>query len=197
MQRYLRAVLRDGQPIVTGARLQQSGRFNLAADGDRWVPFTARQWVATRRPGFVWDARVALAPGLTVHVHDAYVAGEGLLQPAVAGLVGLAGQRGGGDIAVGVALATACAWVIEAAALGLFLSFLMWLVGTLLALALSQYLVHPAVQLVLSDRKLDGAVDALSVFAEAAQDAGAQVGGRLMRFTRQSWQTMAGRVRPT
>ena len=102
-----------------------------------------------------------------------------------------------GDIAVGVGLATACAWVIEAAALGLFLSFLLWLVGALLALALSQYLVHPAVQLVLSDRKLDGAVDALSVFAEAAQDAGAQVGGRLMRFTRQSWQTMAGRVRPT
>ena len=102
-----------------------------------------------------------------------------------------------GDIAVGVALATACAWVVEAAALGLFLSFLLWLVGTLLALALSQYLVHPAVQLVLSDRKLDGAIDALGVLAEAAQGAGAQVGDRLMRYTRQSWQAMAGRVRPT
>ena len=100
-----------------------------------------------------------------------------------------------GDIAVGVALAAACAWVIEAAALGLFLSFLLWLVGALLALALSQYLVHPAVQLVLSDRKLDGAVDALSVLAEAAQGAGAQVGGCLMRFTRQSWEAMAGRLR--
>ena len=101
-----------------------------------------------------------------------------------------------GDIAVGVGLAIACAWIVEVAALGLFLSFLLWLVGTVLALALSQYLVHPAVQLVLSDRKLDGAVDALSVLAEAAQGAGAQVGGRLMRFTRQSWQAMAGRVRP-
>lgn len=102
-----------------------------------------------------------------------------------------------GDIAVGVALATACAWVIEAAALGLFLSFLLWLVGTVLTLALSQYLIHPAVQLVLSDRKLDGAIDALGVLAEAAQGTGAQVGARLMRFTRQSWQAMAGRVRPT
>jgi ABC-type sugar transport system permease subunit len=102
-----------------------------------------------------------------------------------------------GDIAVGVALATACAWIIEAAALGLFLSFLLWLIGTVLALALSQYLVHPAVQLVLSDRKLDGAIDALGVLAEAAQGAGAQVGDRLMRYTRQSWQAMAGRVRPT
>ena len=102
-----------------------------------------------------------------------------------------------GDIAVGVALATACAWVIEAAALGLFLSFLLWLIGTVLALALSQYLVHPAVQLVLSDRKLDGAIDALGVLAEAAQGAGAKVGDRLMRYTRQSWQAMAGRVRPT
>lgn len=102
-----------------------------------------------------------------------------------------------GDIAVGIALATACAWIIEAAALGLFLSFLLWLIGTVLALALSQYLVHPAVQLVLSDRKLDGAIDALGVLAEAAQGAGAQVGDRLMRYTRQSWQAMAGRVRPT
>ena len=86
-----------------------------------------------------------------------------------------------GDIAVGVALATACAWVIEAAALGLFLNFLLWLVGTLLALALSQYLVHPAVQLVLSDRKLDGAVDALSGLASVARGATDQVATGITR----------------
>ena len=100
-----------------------------------------------------------------------------------------------GDITVGVALATACAWIIEAAALGLFLSLLLWLAGTVLALALSQHLVHPAVQLVLSDRKLDGAVDALTVLAEAAHSAGAQISGRLKRATRQSWGAMAGRLR--
>ena len=100
-----------------------------------------------------------------------------------------------GDIAVGVALATACAWVIEAAALGLFLSFLLWLVGTLLALALSQYLVHPAVQLVLSDRKLDAACKALASLTNAAQNKGPQVSEGVMNFGRKSWESVTERMR--
>ena len=100
-----------------------------------------------------------------------------------------------GDIAVGVALATACAWVIEAAALGLFLSFLLWLVGTLLALALSQYLVHPAVQLVLSDRKLDAACKALASFTHTTPKTGAQVSEEVMNFGRKSWDSVAERMR--
>ena len=100
-----------------------------------------------------------------------------------------------GDIAVGVALATACAWVIEAAALGLFLSFLLWLVGTLLALALSQYLVHPAVQLVLSDRKLDAACKALASLTNAAQNTGPQVSEGVMNFGRKSWESVTERMR--
>lgn len=101
VQRYFRAVLRDGQPIVTGATMRHAGRFNLGETADRWVPFTSRQRVVTQRPGFVWDARMPMAPGLVVHVHDAYVDGQGLLRPAIAGLVPLGEQRGGGDIASG------------------------------------------------------------------------------------------------
>ena len=70
-----------------------------------------------------------------------------------------------GDIAVAVAIASACLWLIEAAFLGLFLSFLAWLVATLIAMAASQYIVHPAVTLLLSDRKLDQSIDALSSMA--------------------------------
>ena len=36
--------------------------------------------VITRRPGFDWDARIMVLPGVPAHVHDAYVAGEGLLR---------------------------------------------------------------------------------------------------------------------
>ena len=57
-----------------------------------------------------------------------------------------------GDIAVAMAFATACVWLIEAATLGLFLSFLVWLIAALLAMAASQHLVHPTVTLLLSDR---------------------------------------------
>jgi hypothetical protein len=78
-----------------------------------------------------------------------------------------------GDIATGLAVASACIWIIETAALGLFLSFLIWLIGTLLALALSQYVVHPALTVMLSDSKLDLAVDAVTL-----------LGSRFTRFTR-------------
>ena len=102
-----------------------------------------------------------------------------------------------GDIAIGVAVATACAWVIESAALGLFLSFLLWLVGTLLALALSQYLVHPAVQLVLSDRKLDAAFKALASLTNSAQTTGPLVSEEVMNFGRKSWDSVTERMRKT
>jgi hypothetical protein len=71
-----------------------------------------------------------------------------------------------GDIATGVAVAAACLWLIEAAALGLFLSFMVWLLGALIALALSQYVVHPTVAIVLSSRKLDVGIDALTGLAD-------------------------------
>ena len=60
-----------------------------------------------------------------------------------------------GDITIGYAMASACIWVIQAAALGLFLSFLLWLLTIIASLAFSQHALHPAVALLLSDRKLD------------------------------------------
>jgi hypothetical protein len=46
-----------------------------------------------------------------------------------------------------MAFATACVWLIEAATLGLFLQLLVWLITALLAVAASQYIVHPTVTL--------------------------------------------------
>jgi hypothetical protein len=103
VQRYFRAVLRDGQPIVTGATVRHTGTFNVTAFSSRpmWFPFTSEQNVETRRPGFVWNARMELLPGIAIHVHDAYVAGIGTLHPAVLGLFSLTHQNGSGDIARG------------------------------------------------------------------------------------------------
>lgn len=101
VQRYFRAVLADGAPIVASATVTHAGRFNMGESVDRWVAFRSRQYVQTCRPGFVWDGRIRMAPGLHVHVHDAYVAGEGRLHPAIAGLFDLADQRGGGELARG------------------------------------------------------------------------------------------------
>jgi hypothetical protein len=103
VQRYFRAVLEDGQPIVTGVTVQHTGTFNVTAlEGrDRWMHFTSEQRVMTNRPGFVWNARMSVAPGIAVLVHDAYAAGVGTLHPAVQGLFSLTNQHGTGDIARG------------------------------------------------------------------------------------------------
>jgi hypothetical protein len=101
VQRYFRTVLTDGQPIVTAVTVEHRGRFNLGETTDRWKPFHSRQQVVTRRPGFVWDGSVSVLPGLDVRVHDAYVAGEGILHPALLGLFTLADLRDTGEVARG------------------------------------------------------------------------------------------------
>jgi hypothetical protein len=101
VQRYFLAVLREGQPIVAAVDLEHSGTFNSSGTAEQWKPFTSRQRVVTRRPGFDWDGRIAMMPGLSMRVHDAYVAGEGILHAAVQGLFSIANVRGTGDMARG------------------------------------------------------------------------------------------------
>lgn len=93
VQRYFRAVLTPGQRIVTAATLSHRGEFDMGEAQPNWKPFTSEQRIvagAPGRPGFVWDARIAFVPGITMHVHDAYVAGAGHLRAAAAGLVTVA-----------------------------------------------------------------------------------------------------------
>jgi hypothetical protein len=101
VQRYLRAALSEGQPLVQAARLTHTGTFNASAQREQWKPFRSSQRVVIQRPGFVWNGRVALLPGLAVNVHDAYVAGEGILDPAILGLFSLAPRRDRGEMARG------------------------------------------------------------------------------------------------
>jgi hypothetical protein len=101
VQRYLRAVLQDGQPIVAAVSVEHTGTFNSSEATQRWKRFTSTQRVITHRPGFDWDARVAMMPGVPVRVHDAYVAGEGTLHAAVFGLVSVVKLRGTPELARG------------------------------------------------------------------------------------------------
>jgi len=101
VQRYLRLVLKDGQPMIAAVTLTHAGSFNLSPDGARWRPFTSEQRVVVQRAGFVWNGHVRAGPGVVVHVHDAYLAGEGLLHPSLMGWISLADQRSGGELARG------------------------------------------------------------------------------------------------
>lgn len=101
VQRYFRMALREGQPVVTAVNVKHTGTFNMSETGEQWKPFTSDQRVVTHRPGFDWDARVKVVPGMPVYVHDSYVAGEGILHAAVRGLVSVADLRGTGEVARG------------------------------------------------------------------------------------------------
>jgi hypothetical protein len=101
VQRYFRAVLEDGKPMVTGMRVRHEGTFNMGETKDKWKPFTSDQKVVTQRPGFDWDGSVALMPGLPIRVHDAYVAGEGILHASLLGLFSVVDMRGTSDMAEG------------------------------------------------------------------------------------------------
>ena len=101
VQRYFRAVLTDGQPIIATANIEMTGTINLSAAAEQWKPFTSRQRVVTRKPGFLWDARVDMFPGVPAHVEDSYIAGQGRLNAKLFGLITVADSQGDGEIARG------------------------------------------------------------------------------------------------
>ena len=101
VQRYFNAVLKAGQPIVSTLTIDMVGTFNMSTTTERWLPFTSRQRVVTSRPGFLWDARISMAPGVAARVVDSYIAGVGLLRAALLGLFTVAKVQGGGEFARG------------------------------------------------------------------------------------------------
>ena len=101
VQRYFHAALTEGQPIVAAVSIEHAGTFNMSADGEKWQPFTSRQRVLTQCPGFVWDARIAVAPGLKARVHDAYLEGEGILHATLLGFLTIVNMRGTRPVAEG------------------------------------------------------------------------------------------------
>ncbi len=101
VQRYFRQVLTDGQPIIAAASIEMTGTINMSATAEQWKPFTSRQRVVTHRPGFLWDARVVMFPGLPAHVEDSYIAGHGRLMVKVLGWFTVADLQGEGEIARG------------------------------------------------------------------------------------------------
>jgi hypothetical protein len=101
VRRYFRAALTDGQRIIETARFTHTGTFNMGETTPSWHRFTSNQVVTTRPPGFDWDGRIRMAPGLNAFVHDAYLAEEGVLHAEFLGIVPLADMHGTPELARG------------------------------------------------------------------------------------------------
>ena len=99
--RYFRAVLRPGQPLVVRARLEQEGQFRMGEADNSWRPFSATEIFTARRPGFVWDARIRMAPGVNVDVRDSYLAGVGAMRGELLSVVPVVDARDTREMAEG------------------------------------------------------------------------------------------------
>lgn len=101
VRRYFRTVLKEGQPLVATVNVKHIGSFNMSENGEKWTPFASIQHVTTQRPGFVWDACIRMAPSMSVHVRDAYIAGEGVLTAKLFGLYTVMAQPATPELAQG------------------------------------------------------------------------------------------------
>jgi hypothetical protein len=104
VQRYLRAALGVKPITVRLARIEQVGEFLLRPAPNGWRRFTAIHRAVTAPAGFVWDANIRMAPGVTVRVRDAFVDGVGSMHASIAGLRRVAHAAGTPEMATGALL---------------------------------------------------------------------------------------------
>jgi hypothetical protein len=101
VQRYLKMALRDGQPRPASVRMRQTGRLRTGVESEQWLDFTASEILVPEARGFVWDARIRLAPLVHAAVRDAYIDGTGSGDVAFQSAFTLSAERGGHELNAG------------------------------------------------------------------------------------------------
>jgi hypothetical protein len=86
--RYLHRAMAGGR-VASAVHLEQEAEFWL----EGWRPLRASQFMQASPPAFVWDARIAMAPGVAVHVRDGYGRTHGSMRAAAMGILPLATQQ--------------------------------------------------------------------------------------------------------
>jgi hypothetical protein len=99
---YFEFALTPGQPLVRRSRVEQTGEF--ASRPGEWAPFTAVEHFSIFPPGFVWDARIRIAPLLEARVRDSYLNGVGVMHGSLAGLITVVDQGGTTEMAASTLL---------------------------------------------------------------------------------------------
>ncbi len=86
VRRYLDLALHDAAADTTRVELRQQGEFRMGDADDSWKPFTATEVFTVSPPGFVWDARIRMAPGIHALVRDSYIGGVGAMKASAQGV---------------------------------------------------------------------------------------------------------------
>lgn len=99
--RYFRMALKEGQPLVRFVRIVHKGNFLTSKEGNAWSPFESTQYFRADPPGFVWDARIRMAPMIDVRVRDAYLAGKGSMRARVFSVIPVMDEMGKAELDAG------------------------------------------------------------------------------------------------
>jgi len=76
VQQYFRMALKDGQQYIHMVKIEQEGELTTAPEAEKFLPFTATQHVNAMDPGFIWNAKISMAPILHIRVVDSYLDGK-------------------------------------------------------------------------------------------------------------------------
>ncbi len=93
VRKYFTTVLKDNQPLIRKAQFSQHGKLTTSPKSSGWLPFTARQIVSTPKPGFLWNAKISMAPLLHIRVLDSYIRGKGSGSVLLMSAVKVAGAK--------------------------------------------------------------------------------------------------------
>ena len=99
--RYFRMAIKEGQPMVRTARIVHKGEFLIKREDAAWGPFESTQHFFAKPAGFVWDARIRVAPLTQVRVRDAYLQGHGSMQARLLALVPVMDESGKAELDAG------------------------------------------------------------------------------------------------
>jgi hypothetical protein len=90
--RYFEFALRPGQELVRTAVIRHQGEFRSGLDAG-WSPFASTQHFSVDPAGFVWDARIRMAPLMAVRVRDHYHAGGAGMLAKLGGVLTVVDQK--------------------------------------------------------------------------------------------------------
>lgn len=93
VQRYLDTVLEEGQPYVRAVRLRQRGILRTGGRTSPWREFRATHYATVDPPGFLWDARIEIAPLLSIRVLDAFRRGAGFARVQLLSVLPIGGAE--------------------------------------------------------------------------------------------------------
>ncbi|MFZ5591481.1 MAG: DUF6544 family protein, partial [Bacillota bacterium] len=82
-----------GQERIVAVRTRQKVSMRLKEDGP-WMPARVQQYFRVDEPGFIWQVKASMAPGLFFAGRDKYVGGRGHMLIKVLSLIKVADARG-------------------------------------------------------------------------------------------------------